>query len=78
MPRYTATIEFDSVAPNTNDVKYHLEQYLSQYKNLNIKSVTQISISPEQALKEIGELIYGSRAVSISIDAIRSILNKVA
>ena len=76
MPQYTVTIEFDSVVTNTIQVKEDIKDYLRCYKNLNIKSVEKISISPEQALKEIDELIYGSRAVSI--DAIRSILNKVA
>ena len=76
MPQYTVTIEFDSVVTNTIQVKEHIKDYLRCYKNLNIKSVEKISISPEQALKEIDELIYGSSAVSS--DAIRGILNKVA
>jgi hypothetical protein len=76
MPQYTATIEFDSIVINTLQVKEDIKYYLRCFKNLNIKSVEKISISPEQALKEIDELIYGSSAVSS--DAIRGILNKVA
>lgn len=77
MPRYTATIEFDSVVTNTIQVKEEVNKILtSLFKNHNTKSVEKISISPEQAIEEIDELIYGSSAVST--DAIRSILNKVA
>jgi len=75
MPRYTATIEFDSIALTTCHVEEDLKQYLSQYKNLNIKNVTKTSISPEQALREIRGLTCNSTGVYS--DAILDILNKV-
>jgi hypothetical protein len=75
MPRYTATIEFNSSVLNISVVEEDLKQYLSQYKNLNIKSVTKISISPEEALREIRGLTCNSTGVSS--DAILDILNKV-
>jgi hypothetical protein len=75
MPRYTTTIEFDSIARNTNGVEYDLKQYLSQYENLNIKSVTKITISPEEALTQIRGMIWNSTAVSS--EALNVILNRV-
>jgi hypothetical protein len=75
MPRYSATIEFDSVALNTNSVEYDLKNYLDNYKNLKIESVEKISISPEQALTQIRGLICNSTAVSS--DAIYAVLNRV-
>jgi hypothetical protein len=75
MPRYTATIEFNSNVLNISVVEEDLKQYLSLYKNLNIKNVTKTSISPEQALREIRGLTCNSTGVYS--DAILDILNKV-
>jgi spore coat protein CotH len=80
MPRYSATVEFYSIH---NDVNFVKEQFTCNFDTMALYdhktiSVVKISISPEEAIKRIQELINGTAAYgSVSADNIQTILNNV-
>jgi hypothetical protein len=77
MPRYSATIEFYSIYYDIDVSKASLEGALYNM-NPEIKSIVKLSISPEEAIKRIQELINGTAAYgSVSADNIQTILNNV-
>jgi hypothetical protein len=77
MPRYSATIEFYSIYYDIDVSKASLEGTLYNM-NPEVKSIVKLSISPQEAIKQIQELITETTTYGcVSCPDIQNILNNV-
>jgi len=81
MTRFHAEIEFslDWDDASVNDVESELKDCLHHCKPLVIKSIVKTSITHQEALEQIQELLDDTAAYGkVSSEAVKYILNKVA
>jgi predicted naringenin-chalcone synthase len=80
MTRFQATIEFSlDWDASIEDAKSKLEDCLHDCEPLVIKSIVKTSITHQEALKQIQELLDETAAYgNVSSEAVKYILNKVA
>lgn len=80
MTRFRAEIEFSLPIKNAtiNDAEEELKYQLDRVDSLVIKSIVKTSISHQEALKQIQELLDETAAYgNVSSEAVKYILNKV-
>lgn len=78
MHRFKATIEFNDYSNNNDSAKLILSHYLRDCPGACIESIEKISISHEEAIKQIKEVVAVEKTHGcVSASKIESILQKV-